>query len=217
MHFSLSTLALSLALAAQGSHGLPSPLHLATSQASLTFQSPYWSPLLSPLSSLVGSLSSVLQSHPHTHPKPHIKDANAPHFVVYGYSDNGSPTGVPDPDDIDGFNVYNVAFYTSKDGATGALTNWVNADQDDRDYVKQRYEDAGISLIMSVGGEGDLMQSNGKDPAVYARQVARFAQKYSFDGVDLDYEEFDIFGRKSVIDWLTTFTLVRQNKTKRRS
>lgn len=180
---------------------------------SFGFEGPTWS--MNPFSSLANWLSKGIKEslwsptptfdgHGHGHPE-------APHFVLYGNSDNGAQHGVPEPENIEGFNTYNVAFYTTK-GPQGALESWTKAKDDDRAALKKKYADKGISLVVSVGGEGDKPQSDKRDPHEYAQEVAKFVKKYNFDGADLDYEEFDIFGRMRVVWWLVVFTKVSERR-----
>lgn len=166
--------------------------------------SPFTLPLLKPLGWLVDSLRSAFDEPP---PAAQCAPAtnNEMRYVVYGYSENGSPIGAPEPSSIAGFNVFNMAFKTSG-GSEGLVPKWIKASQQQRDDLKGRYRKAGIKLVLSVGGADDKTVSKGLNAGDYARKIAAFAKKYSFDGVDFDYEEFDIFGQKRVLTWLVDFT-----------
>ncbi|CAO1638205.1 unnamed protein product [Sympodiomycopsis kandeliae] len=189
------------------------PLH----RGDLTFQNPYhylpgWYDslvTLNPLTSWVSSGVSSLVDNliPATAPagRPSNRDLST-RYVVYAYDDTKAPTGAPDPSHIEGFNVVNLAFYTHNGGGEGAITKWVKASDEARREIKQKYADAGISLMVAVGGESDKPQSSGISGADYAKKVAAFVKKYQLDGVDLDYEEFDLFEKKKSVKWLVNFT-----------
>lgn len=71
-----------------------------------------------------------------------------------------------------------------------------------------RYNKYGIRLGVAVFGAADAPQSNGNDPVVLARTIAAFVKQNNLQGVDVDYEEFDLLTDWSgkAAAWLVPFT-----------
>ncbi|KAJ7898395.1 glycoside hydrolase superfamily [Mycena leptocephala] len=82
-------------------------------------------------------------------------------------------------------------------------------DASKRADVKASYAQAGIKLIVSVGGETEHPTTDGRDAKDTASKVAQWVKDYDLDGVDVDYEASLIFashpgtGEQWVIDFTT--------------
>ena len=88
------------------------------------------------------------------------------------------------------------------------MQNWANIDSQTRQGLKQQYNHAGISLVVSAFGQTELPTSAGLDPAVLAGQMAQFVLNTDLDGIDVDWEEFDLVTEQPNVgeQWLATFT-----------
>ncbi|UZJ54144.1 hypothetical protein CBS101457_003464 [Exobasidium rhododendri] len=142
----------------------------------------------------------------------------APRFVAYGDSHVANNSlGVPDPSALLGFQYYNIAFWTSENGAADNVAEWVSGTDAQRRAIVQAYNNAGIRLGVSVFGETSKPQSTGNDPLVLANTIAAFVIKYGLQGVDVDYEEYDLFTQVLATKWLIPFTRQLRSKLARSS
>ncbi|KZV88831.1 glycoside hydrolase [Exidia glandulosa HHB12029] len=132
-----------------------------------------------------------------------------PRFVVYL-----DLWDIPTADDLTGWNVLNLAFLfgsevdRSKD-AVDAAEHWTALTPEERTARKKAYRDKGISLVISIFGANGWVPVKDKIPPVeLATKTAQFVKKFDFDGVDVDYEEFDVFDNNptDAIDWLVKYT-----------
>lgn len=56
----------------------------------------------------------------------------------------------------------------------------------------------------------DKPTTSGLDPTSFATKVAAFVKQYGFDGIDIDYEDFDAFEGGTGVPWINKFhTAVR--------
>ncbi|RDX47627.1 chitinase [Lentinus brumalis] len=132
---------------------------------------------------------------------------DGPKFVVYTDAGIGNGDALPPLDQIQGFNVVNLAFLLS-DGPHDQVQIWENLDSQTRQGLKQQYNDAGVSLVVSAFGQTELPTTAGLDPTALANQMAQFVLSTDLDGIDVDWEEFDLVSDKPSVgeQWLATFT-----------
>ncbi|KAJ7844452.1 glycoside hydrolase superfamily [Mycena leptocephala] len=120
-----------------------------------------------------------------------------PYFVIYAIDNSEDPNvqGPPPVENLTGFNVVALAFLVS-DGAptpSSQADQWQQMDASKRADVKASYAQAGIKLIVSVGGETEHPTTDGRDAKDTASKVAQWVKDYDLDGVDVDYEASLIF------------------------
>uniref|UniRef100_V5ER59 Glycoside hydrolase n=1 Tax=Kalmanozyma brasiliensis (strain GHG001) TaxID=1365824 RepID=V5ER59_KALBG len=140
-------------------------------------------------------------------PTADIDSIAAPRFVLYGDEDvPGQSYGAPPYYNISGFNVFNLAFWTVKFGVADNAAKFAAKSDADKKWFKSRYAGAGMKLMVSVFGATDTPQSLGKDPIELGRTIAAFVKKNGLDGVDVDYEEMDLFAQGKSADWLIKLT-----------
>ena len=62
--------------------------------------------------------------------------------------------------------------------------------------------------MVSAFGSTDAPTSNGADPIETANTMAAFVQQFGFDGIDVDYEDFNAInsGTGDAENWLISFT-----------
>lgn len=131
----------------------------------------------------------------------------APRFVLYGDQDvAGQSYGAPPYWNITGFNVFNLAFWTVKYGVADNAAKFAAKSDADKKWFKSRYAGAGMKLMVSVFGATDTPQSLGKDPVALGKTIAAFVKKNGLDGVDVDYEEMDLFAQGKSANWLISLT-----------
>lgn len=134
-----------------------------------------------------------------SNPSPSPSDS-APRFVLYTDQSVSSKNGLPDVEDIKGFNVLCVvasrftddfltvpalsalAFYTYSPKDQAEV--WAGLSVSDRKAAKKAYNDAGISVILSVFGETTSPTTDGKDPTDLANEIAQFVMGNDLDGID---------------------------------
>ncbi|KDN50379.1 glycoside hydrolase family 18 protein [Tilletiaria anomala UBC 951] len=131
-------------------------------------------------------------------------NVSSPVFVTYGDSDNGGSTGVPDDpySDIAGYTHYNIAFWTVNGGPQDNAYKWHQASKSVQKKYKQAYNDAGVKLMVSAFGASDKPQSSGRNAVDVATSIAKFVIDNNLDGVDIDYEEEDLFDHGKALPWL---------------
>ncbi|KAI0742905.1 glycoside hydrolase [Daedaleopsis nitida] len=129
-----------------------------------------------------------------------------PKFVVYTDLTVG-PDVLPPLDQIQGFNVVNLAFLLS-DGPHDQVANWAALDPAHRKQLKQQYNQAGVSVVVSAFGETELPTTKGLDPATLANSMGQFVLNTDLDGIDIDWEEISLVISQPGVGeaWLATFT-----------
>ncbi|TBU31258.1 glycoside hydrolase [Dichomitus squalens] len=167
--------------------------------------------MFSPSFSRLFTLCSALASVAFVSAAPHQRRAQVPtgpKFVVYTDSLVG-PSVLPPLEQIKGFNVINLSFLLS-DGPHDQVAAWANLDAGTRQQLHQQYNQAGVSLVVSVFGETELPVTKGLDPTQLAGQMAQFVLSNDVDGIDVDWEETTLVTdpTKSGVGeaWLATFT-----------
>ncbi|SNX84489.1 related to Chitinase A precursor [Melanopsichium pennsylvanicum] len=146
-------------------------------------------------------------------PTADIDSVTAPRFVLYGDQDVGSQSyGAPPYSNITGFNVFNLAFWTVKFGVADNAAKFAAKSDSDKKWFKSRYAGAGMKLMVSVFGATDTPQSLGKDPTALGKTIATFVKKNGLDGVDVDYEEMDLFANGKSAGWLVNLTKSLRNE-----
>ena len=101
----------------------------------------------------------------------------------------------------------NLAFLLS-DGPHDQVLNWSNLDPTTRQGIKQKYNAAGVSVVVSAFGETELPTTKGLDPTTLANQMSQFVLNTDLDGIDVDWEEIQLVTQQSGVgeQWLATFT-----------
>ncbi|KAG8215703.1 glycoside hydrolase family 18 protein [Butyriboletus roseoflavus] len=125
----------------------------------------------------------------------------APHFVAYN---DLWLNPFPSVSDLQGFNVFALAFLMSA-GAVDEAQNWQSLTDSDRTTYVQEYNAAGISLIVSAFGSTDTPTSSGVDPVTVANTMAVWVTQYGVNGIDVDYEDLTAFNGGSAESWLISF------------
>jgi len=130
--------------------------------------------------------------------------SGASQFVLY--ADDWLNT-FPTPSDLQGWTVFNLAFWLASKGPMDNAENWQQLDDATRKQIKSSYNAAGIKLVVSAFGATEQPTTEGKDPNDVANALAAFVTQYGFDGVDIDYEDLDAFDNATGGEqWLITFT-----------
>jgi hypothetical protein len=118
-------------------------------------------------------------------------------FVVYGdgYTANSS-LGLPDPLTLQGVTHYLVPFWTTNDGVTDSMLEWTHGTVGQRKAIVKEYNKHGIRLGMST-----FFTDTGK-PNAMARRMSKFTKKYQFQGVNVDYKDYDLFEQGNATAWV---------------
>lgn len=126
-------------------------------------------------------------------------------FALYQDYWGTSSTGLPDPADIPGVTIYNLAFWLSDTGPADTLLHFTSASASARAAILKKYKAAGIKVLVSAFGSTDRPQTNLNATAA-AASLAKLVLDYNLDGVDIDYEQFDTFAEGLSVSWLITLT-----------
>jgi hypothetical protein len=100
-----------------------------------------------------------------------------------------------------------AAVWASPTNYFGTTSNFGATDVAIRASLKSIYSSNGIKLMVSAFGSTQTPTSSGFDPVLCARQLAYFVGNYSFDGVDIDWEDTAAFNAGTGEQWLITFTI----------
>lgn len=94
------------------------------------------------------------------------------------------------------------------DGAHDQAQNWANLSASQREKLKDQYNHAGVSIVVTAFGANDLPATAGRDPTSVAESMAQFVQGNHLDGIDVDYEEVKLMQDKSgaAEAWVSTYT-----------
>lgn len=115
--------------------------------------------------------------------------ANSSDRVMAGYLDI---TAMGSADSVDLSQV-------AKDGYNEAVISFATVDANNNISFKDDYEalaakkiqqakDAGLKVLISVGGENNTYTPNGTDAKGLAQNIVNFLNKYGLDGIDFDIE-----------------------------
>eukprot|EP01117_Protostelium_nocturnum_P016364 TRINITY_DN6468_c0_g1_i1.p1 TRINITY_DN6468_c0_g1~~TRINITY_DN6468_c0_g1_i1.p1 ORF type:complete len:362 (-),score=107.75 TRINITY_DN6468_c0_g1_i1:137-1222(-) len=133
--------------------------------------------------------------------------AKKPKFVIYTddaiqWGDWAKSFFVPGSAPSNAYNVINIAFWMSN-GPSDMAQQWASLSDATRNQFIAAYHKAGIKVIISAFGAADAHPSK-RDAAQVARELAAFAIKYKFDGVDIDYEDEESFSKGYGAQWVIT-------------
>lgn len=126
----------------------------------------------------------------------------SPLFVIY----SDQVDTIPEPSDLQGFNVFILAFWTIKYGIADVASDFVAMDNSSRAALKAKYVAAGVKLMVSVFGSEDTPTTSGASATDIADQVAAFVIEYDLDGADVDYEDFDAMDAGTGEQWVINLT-----------
>jgi len=133
----------------------------------------------------------------------------APRFVVYDDALDGT-SEPPSADQLKGYNVYALSFYTT-DGAQDKAQSWASLSASRRSEIKSSYKAANIKMIVSLFGSENMPTK--QDPDSIAEDVTQWVKQYDLDGVDVDYEDDNAFNTGSGAEtWLISFTKALRSK-----
>ncbi|KAF5336655.1 hypothetical protein D9758_016739 [Tetrapyrgos nigripes] len=130
--------------------------------------------------------------------------------IFLTYVDDSDDKPIPSVDQIKGFNVLALGFYTGIQGPMDSAAWWESQGDSKQKALKKAYTDAGIKLIVSIfGGSEEEMHITSKvnetAAAGLAKRVGDWVIKNNLDGVDVDFEDFDAMKDGTGVPWLVTF------------
>ena len=123
--------------------------------------------------------------------------------------------GVPGYSDTNDYNYVALSFWLVSGPADVALV-WSNpsrfmgdafgtTDKAIQTFLKKKFTDAGVKLLVSAFGATNFPTSEGADPTQTAVDLAKFVKDNLFDGVDIDYEDNAAMNAGTGVPWLITF------------
>lgn len=138
--------------------------------------------------------------------------AQKPWWVVYSLSDYSTTQALPQSSQLTGYNVIIASFWLSTNTPAYKLSEFTSLSASTRAWILNDYHSRNISFLVSAFGDGDAPTSTGKDPVKVADDLAAFVKQYQFDGVDIDWEDFnalavgDRAASGNAETWLSDFT-----------
>jgi len=138
--------------------------------------------------------------------------AQKPWWAVYSLSDYSTTQALPQSSQLTGYNVIIAAFWFSTNKPAYKLAEFTSLPLSTRQWILNDYHSRNISFLVSAFGYGDNPTSDNKDPVKVADDLANFVKQYQFDGVDIDWEDFNALavganaasGKAEA--WLSSFT-----------
>lgn len=127
---------------------------------------------------------------------------HTPKFVLYTDEDNSKP---PSASSIPNWNTYMIPFWTVAHGPTDHAKMWTEMSTSERKKIMKEYQDKGIKIMLGAMGDQDQPTSKKFNPKTSAEKLAAFVKKYGFDGVDIDYEDFNAFNHGTAEAWVISF------------
>ena len=126
--------------------------------------------------------------------------------------------GIPGYAEPNNYNYIAFAFWLTTGPADIALlwsdpityfgTEFGSTKDQAQTFLKQKFVDAGVKLLVSAFGSTNNPTSENADPTQTAKDLADFVKNNKFDGVDIDYEDNAAMEGSGGVPWLVTFTTV---------
>ena len=87
-----------------------------------------------------------------------------------------------------GYNRFYIGFYMSRFGCTAGCADWAALEDSQRQSVKSLLASYNATLYLSVGGPGEFWENciDSGCAATFGPAAGTFAQKYLFDGVEIN-------------------------------
>jgi len=117
--------------------------------------------------------------------------APKPWWAVYSLSDYSTTQALPLSTELTGYNVIIASFWLSTNTPAYKLSEFTSLSASTRAFILNDYHSRNISFLVSAFGDGDNPTSENKDPVKVADDLAAFVKEYQFDGVDIDWEDFN--------------------------
>jgi len=138
--------------------------------------------------------------------------AQKPWWAVYSLSVYSSSEALPTAAELTGYNVLLASFWLSSNQPSEKVSQFTSLSASTRAWILNDYHSHNISFLVSAFGDGDNPTSDNKDPVKVADELAAFVKQYQFDGVDIDWEDFNALaeganaGSGKAEKWLSDFT-----------
>ncbi|NER86825.1 glycosyl hydrolase family 18 protein [Moorena sp. SIO3A2] len=145
---------------------------------------------------------------------PNSLALESPKVVGYiGQIDTYSPPEAALDDILENTGKYNYMIFgfwdfdkdENKYKGTGAAEEWEKGTFGDTRKAVERFHQQGIKVLISAGGEYAQPLPD-EDPFEYGYELAKYAKKYNFDGVDFDIENFPNGSPDLTSEWLAIAT-----------
>ncbi|KAI0769741.1 hypothetical protein BD413DRAFT_604850 [Trametes elegans] len=132
---------------------------------------------------------------------------STPAFVVYTDKATGETSFLPCPSS-------SVLSFLVISGPADQALAWQSLSDDQKAAIKNEYNAAGVSIIVSTFGATDAPTSGGADPVGTANWMAQWVLDNQLDGIDVDYEDLAAMNARdgSAEAWLVSFTETLRKK-----
>lgn len=71
--------------------------------------------------------------------------------------------------------------------------------------LKRKYNEGGVSIILSAFGAAEYPTTKGLDPIVCAQKLGEYVKQNNYDGVDIDYEDNEAMNKGTGEQWMIQF------------
>ncbi|KAI0329700.1 glycoside hydrolase [Cubamyces sp. BRFM 1775] len=141
---------------------------------------------------------------------------STPAFVVYTDKNTGGdilpPVSEMEPDCWPCCD--SVLSFLLLSGAADQAEAWAALSDSQKAAIKNEYNGANISIVVSAFGSTDAPTTTGADPVDTANTMAQWVLDNQLDGIDVDYEDLSAMNARdgSAEQWLVTFTQTLRKK-----
>ncbi|KAH9892470.1 glycoside hydrolase [Cubamyces lactineus] len=137
---------------------------------------------------------------------------STPAFVVYTDKNTGGDI-LPPASEMEGYSVVVLSFLLIS-GAADQAEAWASLGDSQKAAIKNDYNGANISIVVSAFGSTDAPTTSGADPVDTANTMAQWVLDNQLDGIDVDYEDLSAMNARdgSAEQWLVTFTQTLRKK-----
>ncbi|KAI0675175.1 glycoside hydrolase [Trametes maxima] len=137
---------------------------------------------------------------------------STPAFVVYTDRSTGGDI-LPPVTELEGYTVVVLSFLMVSGPADQAKA-WELLTDAQKAAIKNEYNAAGVSLIVSAFGATDAPTSGRADPVATANWMAQWVLDNQLDGIDVDYEDLNAMNARDggAEAWLVSFTQALRQK-----
>lgn len=119
------------------------------------------------------------------------KSISSPSTLYSSHSPQIGTQALPQSQELTGYNVIIASFWLSTNTPAYKLQEFTSLSASTRQWILNDYHSRNISFLVSAFGDGDNPTSENKSPVTVVDNLAAFVKQYQFDGVDIDWEDFN--------------------------
>ena len=131
-------------------------------------------------------------------------------------SDTLAQMAVPQYSQPHSFNYVALTFWTCEKGPLDITKMWDDPIKyfgeelgknkvEVQNFLRKKYNDAGVSIMISAFGAAEYPTTKGLDPVTCAQKLGDYVNLNNYDGVDVDYEDNEAMNKGTGEQWVILF------------